>query len=97
MSRRDEIIWQASEARAKFPAIVQGALSGVPQVIKHRSGGEVVVISRADYDAMRPTMKDYLLRGGPGLDDDDPVAMAIGENRRDGITVMGRMERTTRK
>jgi hypothetical protein len=40
MSRRDEIVWQASEARAKLPAIVEGALSGVPQVIKHRSGSQ---------------------------------------------------------
>jgi hypothetical protein len=55
------------------------------------------VISRADDDAMRPTMKDYLLRGGPGLDEDDPVATAIRENQRDGITLMGRMRRPTRK
>jgi prevent-host-death family protein len=97
MSRQDEIVWQASEARAKLPAIVEGALSGVPQVIRHRSGSQVVVISRAAYDAMRPTMKDYLLRGGPGLEDDDPVAAAIRENRRDGITLMGRMGRPSRK
>lgn len=93
MARQEEVVWQATAARAKLPAIVKGALSGVPQVIRHRSGNQVVVISRAAYDALRPTMKDYLLRGGPGLDDDDPVAVAIRENRRNGITLMGRMAR----
>jgi hypothetical protein len=57
----------------------------------------VVVISRAAYDAMRPTMKHYLLRGGPGLEASDPVAAAIRENRRDGITLMGRMGSTRKK
>jgi prevent-host-death family protein len=83
--------WQASEARNNFPEVMKRALSGSPQVIRHRNGEEVVVISRAEYDAMRPTFKDYLLRGGPCADDDDELERIIARNRAEGITLMGRL------
>jgi prevent-host-death family protein len=83
--------WQASEARNNLPEVIKRALSGSPQLIRHRSGEEVVMISRADYEAMRPTLKEYLLRGGPCADDDDELERIIARNRSDGITLMGRL------
>ncbi len=85
--------WQASEARNNFPDVMKRALSGKPQVIRHRNGEEVVVVSRADYDAMRPTLKDYLLSGGPCADDDNELEEMIARNRADGITLSGRLPR----
>src|SRR3546814_17991891 len=43
--------WQASEARNNFPELMKRALAGAPQVVRHRSGQEVVVVSRVDYEA----------------------------------------------
>jgi prevent-host-death family protein len=83
--------WQASEARNNFPEVMKRALAGSPQTIRHRSGKEVVLISRTDYDALRPTLKDYLLHGGPCSDDDDELDRIIAGNRADGITLMGRL------
>jgi prevent-host-death family protein len=84
-------VWQASEARNNLPEVMKRALSGSPQLIRHRSGEEVVMISRADYDAMRPTLKEYLLHGGPCADDDDELERIIARNRSKGITLMGRL------
>ncbi len=83
--------WQASEARNSFPEVMKRALSGNPQVVRHRSGEEVVVVSRADYDAMRPSLKDYLLSGGPCTDDDDELEEIIAGNRAAGISLTGRL------
>jgi prevent-host-death family protein len=68
-SMSQERLWQISEARSHLPAVLEGALSGVPQVIKKRTGEEVVVIARSDYDRMKPTLKDFLLQS-PRSDDD---------------------------
>jgi hypothetical protein len=59
-----EEFWQASEARSNFASVMEGALSGVPQVIRHRSGAEVVVVARAVFENERPSLKDYLLTRG---------------------------------
>ena len=83
--------WQSSEARNNFPEVMKLALSGTPQVIRHRSGDEVVVVSRKDYDALRPTFKEFLLRGGPCADDDDDLEQIIARNRTDGVGLLGRL------
>jgi prevent-host-death family protein len=82
-----ERVWQASEARAKLPEVMSGALSGSPQIIRGRGGEEVVVVSRADYERMKPTLKDYLLRspGAAGVDDDDMLEAALRRVRGIGI------------
>jgi prevent-host-death family protein len=53
--------WQVSEARSRFADVVDRALSGVPQVIRKRSGGEVVVVSKEAWDRAKPNLRDYLL------------------------------------
>src|SRR3546814_13513375 len=79
--------WQASEARNNFPELMKRALAGAPQVVRHRSGQEVVVVSRVDYEALRPTFKEYLLRGGPCADDDDDLDAFIARNSSDGMSI----------
>lgn len=82
----NETIWQATEARTRLPAVMDAALSGKPQVIRKRTGEEVVVLSRADYDRMKPTLKDYLLRsaGAAGEDDDESLEAALRQVRATG-------------
>ena len=84
-------VWQASDARNNFPEVMRSALAGRPQAIRHRNGEEVVVLSRADFDAWRPTLKDFLVGGGP-CGDDDELENAISRNRAEGITMLGRVE-----
>jgi prevent-host-death family protein len=83
--------WQASEARANFPELMKRAMSGSPQVIRHRNGEEVVVVSKAQYDSLQPTITEFLLRGGPCADDDDDLERIIAGARADGFTLMGRL------
>ena len=79
-------VWQATEARSQLSAVMEAALSGKPQVIRKRSGEEVVVLSRTDYDRMKPTLKDYLLRsaGAAGEDDDELLEGALRQVRATG-------------
>lgn len=65
------------------------ALSGDPQFVRHRNGDEVVIISRKDFDALRPTIKDFFLAGGP-CEDDDELEEIIARNRASGIGLFGR-------
>jgi prevent-host-death family protein len=81
--------WQASEARNNFPELMKLALSGDPQFVRHRNGDEVVIISRKDFDALRPTIKDFFLAGGP-CEDDDELEEIIARNRASGIGLFGR-------
>jgi prevent-host-death family protein len=73
MSKLDRI-WSASDARHQLAEVMQRALAGEPQTIRHRSGGEVVVISKNDYDRIKPTLKDFLLRSAGAAGDDDDAA-----------------------
>lgn len=81
-----ERIWQASEARSNFAEMVDQALTGAPQVIRKRSGEEVVLLSRASFELMKPSLKDYLLRsaGSAGDDDDASLDAALDQLRRGG-------------
>lgn len=82
----DGSVWQATEARTQLSAVMEAALSGKPQVIRKRTGEEVVVLSRADYDRIKPTLKDYLLRsaGAAGEDDDESLEGALRRARATG-------------
>ena len=84
-------VWQASEARNNLPELIKSALAGRPQAIRHRSGEEVVVLSKTDYDALRPLLKDFLVGGG-SCSDGDELEDAIGRNRAEGITMFGRID-----
>ncbi len=84
-------VWQASEARNNFPEVIKAALAGRPQAIRRRSGEEVVVLSKADYDALRPSLKDFLVGGG-SCGDSDELEDAIGRNRAEGVTMFGRVD-----
>jgi prevent-host-death family protein len=85
-----ERIWQATEARAQLPAVMEAALAGKPQIIRKRSGEEVVVLAREDYDRMKPTLKEYLLRsaGAAGDDDDEAFEAALRQVRATGAMGM---------
>jgi len=79
-----ERVWQASDARTNLPAVMDAALSGAPQVIRRRSGEEVVVVSRADYDRMRPSLKNFLLHGGVEDSEEDDFDKALSQVRGTG-------------
>jgi prevent-host-death family protein len=95
MSNTQRVAWQASDARNNFPEVMRRALAGEPQLVRHRNGDEVVVVSRREYDTWRPTLKEFLLRGGACGDDND-LEEAIARNRSEGITVLGKYPRDGR-
>jgi prevent-host-death family protein len=88
-----EKIWQATEARAQLPAVMQAALSGTPQIIRKRSGEEVVVVSRTDYERLKPTLKDYLLRSAGAAGGDDDAALRLALRRLRAIGAVGLVPR----
>jgi prevent-host-death family protein len=89
-----ERAWQASEARANLPAVMEGALAGVPQIIRKRTGEEVVVLSRHDYERVKPTLKDFLLRSaGSGRQENDPLDEVLREGRTTGTMGFAPRER----
>jgi hypothetical protein len=62
--------WQTAEARHRFPDVIDGAIAGEPQFIRHRDGREVVLVSRTYFDATRPNLKNFLLGHGFVAGDD---------------------------
>ena len=56
--------WQASQAGSAFADIIDAAAEGDPQLIRRRDGKDVVIVSRAWFDAHRPNLRDYLLTAG---------------------------------
>lgn len=93
----DERTWQATEARVRFAELVEGAMAGVPQVVRRRDGAEVVLVSRAYFDATRPNLRDFLLASaGTGSDkEENRLAAAIRGVRATGA--MGLAPRKARK
>lgn len=89
--------WQASEARNGFPELMKRALSGEMQIVRHRNGEEVVVMSRASFEESRPNSKDFLLSGGPRSSDDNDLERIIAANRTEGIGLLGRVTRRRSK
>jgi hypothetical protein len=78
MNRPTDRIWRLSDARARLPEIIERALHDDPQVICRRLGEEVVV-ARAAFEAMRPTLKKYLLTGGYAGAEEDAFDCAMRE------------------
>lgn len=63
--------WPLQDAKNQFSKVVQKARSEGPQVVTLRGERAAVVLSAADYDALRagrPTLVDSLL-SGPAWDD----------------------------
>ena len=83
-------VWQASDARNNFPEVMKQALTVGPQAVRHRNGEEVVVLSRREYDALRPNLKDFLVGGG-SCGGGDELEDAIARNRSQGVTMFGRV------
>ncbi len=92
-----ERTWQATEARIHFPELIEGAMAGVPQVVRRRDGAEVVLVSRSYFDATRPNLRDFLLSSaGAGTDEEeDRLAAAIRSVRATGA--LGLAPRNPRK
>jgi len=70
--------WQLQDAKNQFSKVVQKARAEGPQIVTLRGQRAAVVMSAADYDALRagrPTLVDDLL-GGPAWDDDFAEAVA---------------------
>jgi len=64
--------WQLQDAKNKFSTVIQKAKVEGPQVVTVRGQRAAVVLSAADYDALRanrPSLVDDLL-AGPAWDDD---------------------------
>ena len=58
------MVWQIQEAKQKFSALVDQAISEGPQTVTRRGKDVVVVISVEDYARMamnRPDFKEFLL------------------------------------
>ena len=60
-SEPGEALWQAAQARHQFSDLLARAAAGKPQVVRRRDGTEVVVLSRAAYEQVRPRLGEYLL------------------------------------
>jgi prevent-host-death family protein len=74
--------WQATKARVALSAIIDAAVDGAPQLIRRRDGKEVVVMSRAHYEAHAPNLRDYLIRSGyaPEHDEFDDAFRKVRED-----------------
>lgn len=69
--------WQLQDAKNQFSRVVQRARHEGPQIVTLRGERTAVVLSAADYDALRagrPTLVDDLLAGP---DWDDELAEAV--------------------
>ena len=69
--------WQLQDAKNRFSALVEAALSGEPQEVTRRGKPVVVVFSYDEYqrlqterDEKTPTFRDLLLAIPKGSDDD---------------------------
>ncbi|WP_428249161.1 type II toxin-antitoxin system Phd/YefM family antitoxin [Ferrovibrio sp.] len=63
--------WQVQEAKSRFSELVERVQSEGPQTITRHGAARAVLLSVADYQALkaqRPDFKAHLL-GGPKLDD----------------------------
>ncbi|CTQ48032.1 type II toxin-antitoxin system Phd/YefM family antitoxin [Jannaschia donghaensis] len=69
-------MWSVQDAKAKFSAVVDAAMAGEPQHVTKRGAPAVVVVSQADWDALRllrkPVLFGELLKDMPQARDDEP-------------------------
>ncbi|MBM3783246.1 MAG: type II toxin-antitoxin system Phd/YefM family antitoxin [Acidobacteria bacterium] len=57
--------WQLQDAKARFSELFRRTLADGPQRVTRQGGGEVVVVSREEYDKLtgrnrRPDLYEYL-------------------------------------
>ncbi|MBL8240749.1 MAG: type II toxin-antitoxin system prevent-host-death family antitoxin [Bryobacterales bacterium] len=57
--------WKLQDAKARFSELFRQTLAEGPQLVTRQSGGEVVVLSRAEYDRLtgrhkQPDLYEYL-------------------------------------
>lgn len=57
--------WQLQDAKARFSELFRQALAAGPQLVTRQGGGEVVVVSREEYDRLsgrhrQPDLYEYL-------------------------------------
>jgi prevent-host-death family protein len=74
--------WQLQDAKNQFSRVVQRARHEGPQIVTLRGERTAVVLSAADYDALRagrPTLVDDLLAGP---DWDDQLAEAVTQRAK---------------
>jgi len=61
--------WKLQDAKARFSELFRQALAAGPQLVTRQGGGEVVVVSRAEYDRLtgrhRPADLYESLRNSP--------------------------------
>ena len=79
--------WPSTKARGAFSALIDAAVEGTPQLIRRRDGKEVVVISREDFEAGKPGLRDYLLTAGYS-EDHDSFDDALAQIREDGAAIL---------
>ena len=74
--------WKLEEAKAKFSAVVEGALSGEPQLVTRRGQDAVIVLSVRDYERLNDNRSALdLLQDLRGVADID--AQRIRDRPRD--------------
>ncbi len=91
--------WGAAEARNSFSDLFDAAAGGVPQCVRHRDGREVVMVSRAAWEASRPSLSDFLLGSSGRFDEEDVRALEGGIEAARGTGTVGaspRREKQTR-
>lgn len=74
--------WQLQDAKNQFSKLVQNARTQGPQIVTVRGERAAVVLSTADYDALRakrPTLVDHLLSGPVW---DDGLADAVSQREK---------------
>jgi prevent-host-death family protein len=57
--------WKLQDAKARFSELFRQTLAEGPQLVTRQGGGEVVILSRAEYDRLtgrhrRPDLFEYL-------------------------------------
>ncbi|HEU0121825.1 MAG TPA: type II toxin-antitoxin system Phd/YefM family antitoxin [Bryobacteraceae bacterium] len=57
--------WKLQDAKARFSELFRQTLAEGPQLVTRQGGGEVVIMSRAEYDRLtgrhgRPDLYEYL-------------------------------------
>ena len=87
--------WKTTEARDALAIVIDAAVEGEPQLIHRPDGKEVVVVSREDFEARQPNLRDYLLTAGYAEDHDafNDAPAKVREGRQGGAPRVIRLRR----
>jgi hypothetical protein len=75
---------QAGQASAHFEEIVEATALWPPELVRRLDGKEVVVVSRDDFEACEPNLRDYLLTSGYA-EEHDEFDEALRKVRKNGL------------